>query len=142
VSKEDFMTDNAVVYAAVYKDHDTALADLDALGKMYEEDKLGTYDASVIDKEGGTPHIVRRVDRPTAGAVSEAFGSAVPSETDLERAADPLMGSEAGMIVVGEPEINEQEWDAAVNRASRIVKRDFNTRTDRVANELKQAFSQ
>jgi hypothetical protein len=136
------MTDTAVIYAAVYDDVDSALADLDAVDQMYEQNRLGEYGAAVIDKEEGKGHVVRRIDRPNTTAVEELLGTAVPSESQLERAANGLQGSTVGLIVIGEPKVDEKAWEESVTRASTVVKRDFSARTDAIAEQMKKAFAQ
>ena len=68
------MTDTSLLYTAVYDDVDDALADLDAIEDLHEREMLGAYDAAVIRKRNGEPHIVRRADRPRARAIPEVFG--------------------------------------------------------------------
>jgi hypothetical protein len=58
------MANNSVAYVAVYDDVNSALADLDAIGDLHDDDLIGKYDAAVIDQENGKPHIVKRVDHP------------------------------------------------------------------------------
>ena len=69
------MANNSVAYVAVYDDVDSALADLDALGELHDDDSIGKYDAAVIDQENGKPHIVKRVDRPRIEALPELIGA-------------------------------------------------------------------
>jgi hypothetical protein len=53
-----------VVYAAAYGTAEAALADLDAVEQVHKDEMIGQYDAAVIDKQDGKPHVVRRMDRP------------------------------------------------------------------------------
>ena len=84
------MADNSVGYVAVYDDVNSALADLDALGALHDDDLIGKYDAAVIDQESGKPHIVKRVDRPridvlpklVAGAASDRASNASTVEAE------------------------------------------------------------
>ena len=52
-----------VIYAAAYETADAALADLDAIEQLHKDQMIGQYDAAVIDKEDGKPHVVKRMDR-------------------------------------------------------------------------------
>ena len=63
-----------VVYAAAYETVEAALADLDAIEQLHKDKMIGQYDAAVIDKENGKPHVVKRVDRPHIRVIPEWFG--------------------------------------------------------------------
>jgi hypothetical protein len=63
-----------VVYAAAYDSVGTALADLDAIEQLHKDEMIGQYDAAVIDKEDGKPHVVKRMDRPHIRVIPEWFG--------------------------------------------------------------------
>ena len=56
--------DNSVLYTAVYADLEDAKFDLEAFEQMHKDHMIGKFDAAVIDKEDGKPHIVKRVDHP------------------------------------------------------------------------------
>jgi hypothetical protein len=53
-----------VVYAAAYETVEAALADLDVIEQLHKDEMIGQYDAAVIDKENGKPHIVKRGGSP------------------------------------------------------------------------------
>ena len=63
-----------VVYAAAYETVEAALADLDAVEQLHKDEIIGQYDAAVIDKENGKPHVVKRMDRPHIRVIPEWFG--------------------------------------------------------------------
>lgn len=65
---------NLVLYTAEYDDVTAALADLDAIERLHDDEMIGSYDAAVIDKQNGKPHIAKRIDRPLIRAVPEALG--------------------------------------------------------------------
>jgi uncharacterized membrane protein len=129
------MADNMVVYTAVYDDVDGALADLDALEHLHEDKMIGKYDAAVVDKEDGKPHIVKRMDRPRVRMIPEMVGAGTLPRKDLKEAAQELTSSEAGLIVVGEPTL-DKGFDEAVTRASKVAKHSFDATTDELASEL------
>jgi hypothetical protein len=131
------MSENTVLYTAVYGDVDAALADLDALEHLHDEDMLGKYDAAVIDKEDGKPHIVKRVDRPGIRIIPESLGHGKLPRSELHEAAAQLGENEAGLVVVGEPTL-EKGFDRAVTRAASTAKRSFNAATDELADALTQ----
>jgi len=133
------MADNMVLYTAVYEDVNNALVDLDALQQLHEDEIVGKYDAAVIDKENGKPHIVKRVDRPRIRVIPEAFGSGTLPRKELKDAANELTSSEAGLIVAGEPTL-EKGFDRAVRNAAKVVKRSLDATTDEVASELQEAL--
>ncbi len=126
------------LYTAVYSNVTAALADLDALEEMHKDEMIGKYDAAVIDKENGKPHIVKRMDRPRVRVIPEGLGSGALPRKELKEAADELTSTEAGLIVAGEPTI-EKGFDKAVTGAARIVKRSVDATTDEIASELQDA---
>ena len=63
-----------LVYAAAYETVEAALADLDAIEQAHKDEVIGQYDAAVIDKEDGKPHVVKRMDRPHIRVIPEWFG--------------------------------------------------------------------
>jgi|SRR5215471_13195679 len=128
-----------VVYAAAYETVDAALADLDAVEQLHKDEAIGKYDAAVIDKENGTPHVVKRMDRPRIRVVPEWFGGGTLPRKELHEAAENLTANQAGLIAVGEPTI-EQAVDKALTGASRVVKRSVDATTDEITSELQEAL--
>jgi len=124
--------ETTIVYTAVYDDKADALADLEVLEELHDRDLLGRYDAAVIDKEDGKPHIAKRVDKPAYRLVPELFGGGALPRTELHEAANELAGHEAGLIVVGEPTL-EKAFDEAVTHAVKTVKRSFDAAADDLA---------
>ena len=70
------MSDNkpVVLYTAAYDSVSAALTDLDAVELLHKDAAIGQYDAAVIDKENGKPHIVKRMDRPGVRVIPEWLG--------------------------------------------------------------------
>lgn len=128
-----------VVYAAAYQDVTQALADLDAIEQLHKDEVIGSYDAAVIDKEDGKPHIVKRMDRPRIRVVPEVFGSGTLPRKELHEAADNLTANEAGLLAVGEPTI-EKAVDKAIANATKVTKRYVDAATDEIADELREAL--
>ena len=128
-----------VLYAAAYENVTAALAALDAIEQLHKDEMIGSYDAAVIDKENGKPHIVKRMDRPRIRVIPEVFGSGTLPRKELHEAAEQLTASEAGLIVVGEPTI-EQALDKAIAGAADVVKRFVDATTDEIASELREAL--
>ena len=60
-----------VVYAAAYETVEAAVADLDAIEQLHKDELIGQYDAAVIDKENGKPHVAKRMDRPHLRVIPE-----------------------------------------------------------------------
>ena len=127
------------LYTAVYESVPPALEDLDAIEELHKESMIGKYDAAVIDQEEGKPHIVKRMDRPRVRVIPEMFGGGALPRKELKEAAQELTSDQAGLIVIGEPTI-EQGFDKAVTRAARIVKHSVDATTDEIASELKEAL--
>ena len=101
---------------------------------------MGKYDAAVIDKENGKPHIVKRMDRPHIRVIPEVFGSGTLPRQELKDAANELTSDQAGLIVAGEPTL-EKGFDKAVTNADKVIKRSLDATTDEVASELQEALS-
>ena len=126
--------DNMVLYGAVYDHVNDALSDLDAIDQLHEDSIIGKFDAAVIDRENGQPHIVKRMDRPRIRVIPETFGSGTLRRKELKEAAGELSAGEAALIVAGEPTL-EKGFD----KAAKIVKRTLDATTDEVASELQEA---
>jgi hypothetical protein len=128
-----------VVYAAAYESADAALADLDAIEQLHKQEMIGQYDAAVIDKENGKPRVVKRMDRPHLRVIPEWFGGGTLPRKELHEAAEQLTANQAGLIVVGEPTI-EQGLDKALAKAAKVVKRTVEATTDEITSELQEAL--
>src|SRR6516225_7975452 len=63
-----------VLYAASYDSVSAAMTALDDIEQLHKDELIGKYDAAVIDKEDGKPHIVKRMDRPGVRVIPEWFG--------------------------------------------------------------------
>ena len=87
-----------VVYAAAYPNVAAAQAVLDTIEHLHKV--AGTYDAAVIDKENGKPHVVKRMDHPHVRIIPEWFGGGALTRKELNEAAEELLADEAGLIVV------------------------------------------
>jgi hypothetical protein len=129
---------NMVLYTALYDSVGEALDDLGAIEQLHEDAIVGKFDAAVIDRENGNPHIVKRMDRPRVRVIPEVFGAGTLSRKELKEAAAELSGSQAALIVAGEPTL-EKGFDQAVTKADKVVKRSLDATTDEVASELHAA---
>src|SRR5215467_9054483 len=112
----DVMADNTpmVLYAASYESASAALTALGDIEQLHKDEAIGSYDAAVIDKENGKPHIVKRMDRPRIRIIPEVFGSGTLPRKELHEAAEALTADEAGLIAVGDPTI-EKAVDNAIS---------------------------
>ena len=128
-----------VVYAAAYETVEDALADLDAIEQLHKDEMIGQYDAAVVDKEDGKPHVVKRMDRPHIRVIPEWFGGGSLPRKELHEAAEQLTATQAGLIAVGEPTI-EKGLDKALAKAARVVKRTVEATTDEITSELQEAL--
>ena len=128
-----------LVYAAAYETVDAALADLDAIEQAHKDEVIGQYDAAVIDKQDGKPHVVKRMDRPHIRVIPEWFGGGTLPRKELHEAAEQLTASQAGLIAVGEPTI-EKGLDKALTKANKVVKRTVEATTDEITTELQEAL--
>lgn len=128
-----------VLYAASYDSVADAQADLDAIQQLHKDEMIGAYDAAVIDKENGKPHIVKRMDRPRVRVIPETFGGGTLPRKELKEAAGELTANEAGLIAVGEPTM-EKAVDKALSNADKMVKRTVDATTDEITGELREAL--
>jgi hypothetical protein len=126
------------VYTAVYNSVDDAKADLNDIEQLHKDDLVGTFDGAVVDQEKGKPHIVKRMDRPFVRVIPEELGFGTLTRKELKEAAAELQGSQAGLIVIGQPTL-EKGFDQAVTRASKVIKHTLDATTDEIAQEMKEA---
>ena len=131
---------SAVLYTAVYDDVDAALADLAAFEQLHKAEMFGTYDAAVVDRKDGEPHIVKRTDRPAVRVIPEWLGSGMLARRELHDAARALDAGEAALIVVGEATL-AKGFERAVTRAAKTAKRELNATTDELAKDLTEAVT-
>ena len=128
-----------VVYAATYDSVSAAETDLDAIEQLHKDKMIGEFDAAVIDKEDGKPHVVKRMDRPRTRVVPEWFGGGTLPRKELHEVAEQLTAGQAGLIAVGEPTI-EKALDGALTNADKVVKRTVDATTDEITSELQEAL--
>jgi hypothetical protein len=127
-----------VVYAAAYPTVAAAQAVLNTIEHLPRDEVTGGYDAAVIAKENGEPHIVKRMDHPRARIIPEWFGGGTLTRKELNDAAEELVADEAGLIVVGEATI-EPALDK-VFTGTKVVKREIAATVDQITAELQEAF--
>ncbi|MGP8001053.1 MAG: hypothetical protein ACLPKI_27580 [Streptosporangiaceae bacterium] len=128
-----------VLYAAAYETVESAVSALATIEQMHKDEMIGKYDAAVIDKENGKPHIVKRMDRPRIRVIPEMFGGGTLPRKELHEAAQTLTGNQAGLIAVGEPTI-EKGVDEALTSAAKVVKRSVAATADEITSELQEAL--
>ena len=128
-----------LVFAATYQDLSAAEAGLDAVEQLHKDKVIGSFDAAVIDKKDGKPHVAKRMDRPYVRIIPEWFGGGTLPRKELHEIAQELTASEAGLIAVGEPTI-EAALDKALANADKVVKRTVDATTDEIASELQEAL--
>jgi hypothetical protein len=128
-----------VVYAVAYPTVTAAQAVLDTIEQLHKDEVVGKYDAAVIDKENGKPHVVKRMDRPHVRIIPEWFGAGALPRKELNEAAEELVADEAGLIVVGDATI-EPALDKALSGTAKVVKREMEASIDQITRELQEAF--
>jgi uncharacterized membrane protein len=127
------------MYAASYDSVSAAMDALDAIGELHKDAMIGSFDAAVIDKKDGKPHIAKRMDRPRINLIPEQFGGGKLPRKELKEAAEELTVNQAGLIAVGEPTI-EKGMGKALGTADKVVKRDLDATTDEITSELQEAL--
>jgi hypothetical protein len=128
-----------VMYTASYETVPAALQALDAIEQLHRDEMIGSFDAAVIDKEDGKPHIVRRMDRPRVRLIPEQLGSGALPRKELKAAAGELTANRAGLIAVGEPTIGKAVGKA-LETADKVVKRTVDASADEITEELQEAL--
>ncbi len=128
-----------MVYAAAYESVSDAMSALDDIEQMHKDKMVGSFDAAVIDKEDGKPHIHKRMDRPRIRLIPEQLGSGTLPRKELKEAADTLTGDQAGLIAIGEPTI-EKAVDQALEHAAKVVKRTVDADNAEITSELQEAL--
>ena len=138
---EDAMAEKKqmVVYAAGYGTVEAALADLDVVEQLHKDEMIGQYDAAVIDKQDGKPHVVKRMDRPHIRVIPEWFGGGTLPRKELHEAAEQHTAGQAVLIAVGEP-TTEKVLDMALTKADKVVKRTVEATTGELTSELQEAL--
>jgi hypothetical protein len=135
------MTDKkpTLVYAASYESVATAESALDAIQQLHKDKMIGAFDAAVVDKKDGKPHVAKRMDRPYVRVIPEWFGGGTLPRKELLEAARQLTATQAGLIAVGEPTV-EKALDQALTSADKVVKRTVDATTDEITSELQEAL--
>ncbi len=72
-------------------------------------------------------------------AIPEMFGGGTLPRKELKEAAEVLTANQAGLVVVGEPTIDEG-LDKAFSGAAKVVKRSVDAATDEISSELREAL--
>jgi len=141
LDRGEAVTDNKpmMLYTATYDSVSAAMTDLDAIEQLRKDQVIGKYDAAVIDKENGKPHIAKRMDRPGVRVVPEWFGGGTLPRKELHEAAQELTAGQAGLIAVGEPTI-EKAVDKALTGADKVVKHTVDASADEITSELQEAL--
>jgi hypothetical protein len=129
------MADNSIGFTAVYDDVDSAVADLDALGKLHDDKVVGKYEAAVVDLENGEPHIVKRVDNPR---VNVLVGKGALPSGKVKDAAKGLGQGQAALIFVGDPTL-DKAFEQAVTRAKKVARQEFGSTADQFTDALRGA---
>ena len=137
----DKSADNSVLYTAVYTDLEDAKFDLEALQQLHHDRMIGKFDAAIIDKEDGKPHIVKRVDHPYFRVIPEWFGGGTLPRKELHEAADALDAGQAALVAIGEPTI-AAGVERAIIRSAKTFKHDMNIATDELAKEMTDALKE
>ena len=124
-----------LVYAAAYETVEAAVADLNAIQQLHKDEMVGQYDAAVIDRENGKPHVVKRMDRPYVRVIPEWFGGGTLPRKELHEAAEEVTAGQAGLIAAGEPTTGKG-LDKALTGAAKVVKRAVEATTDEITSDL------
>jgi hypothetical protein len=128
-----------VLYATAFGSVAEAEDALSAIEQLHKDEVVGKFDAAVIDKENGKPHIAKRMDRPRMRVIPEWFGGGTLPRKELHEAAQELTADRAGLVVVGEPTI-EKALDNVLTGTAQFVKHQLDATVDQVTRELREAL--
>lgn len=137
--------DNALLYVAIYDNIDAAMADLDVVEQLHDDDVIGKYDAAVVDrldaKDGqmGKPHVHARVDHPAIEVIPELFNHGPLPQKALKESGNALAQGQAALFVVGEPTI-AKALDKQLTKSSKVIKESFDTSVDALTSTLAGAL--
>jgi uncharacterized membrane protein len=155
------------LYAAIYDDIADAEGDYEAVFDLHAAGAIGTFDAAVIEKEGGKVHVHKTEKSTQHGAwtgiavgaiagilfppsiiggaiVGGAAGGVVGhlwrgmSRGDLKDLGETLDEGDAALIVVGESKIDEQ-IEKAAKRARKVIEKQIDADADELKRELEEA---
>jgi hypothetical protein len=126
-----------VVYAARYPSVDAARAVLDTIGQ-HKHELTRAFDAAVVDKENGQPHVVRRLEHEHPHIIPERFSHSLLTRKELTDAAEELTADQAGLIVVGWATI-EPVLDPIFS-GTKVVKEEIEATVEQITSELQAAF--
>ena len=129
-----------LLYTAAYETVTAALADLDAIEQLHKDELIGKYDAAVIDKENGKPHIVKRMDRSRMRVIPEWFGGGALPRKEVRQAAEQLTAEQAGLLVVSSEPVIDKAVDKALSGAGKVVKHKVDATIDQITSELQEAL--
>ena len=127
-----------VVYAASYPTVAAAEAVLNTIEHLNHAEVDGDYDAAVIAKQDGKPHVVKRLDHPRAHIIHEWFGRGELTRKELDDAATELTADEAGLVVIGSAAI-EPALDK-VFAGTKVVREEIDATVEQITSELQEAF--
>ncbi len=127
-----------VVFIAIYENVDDALVDLEDIEVEHKDDFVGLFDAAIVEKKKGRLHVVKRMDRPFVDVIPDELGFGPLSRPELKEAAAELSPNQVGLIVIGQPSL-ENAFDKAVTKATKVVKSNVNATPDEIAKDMKEA---
>jgi hypothetical protein len=128
-----------ILYTAAYGSVTDALRALDTIEELHKDQVVGKFDAAVIDKENGKPHIAKRMDRPEIRVIPEWFGGGTLPRKELHQAAEELTADKAGLIVVAEPTV-AKALGKALTSAAKVVRHNVDAGIDEITSELQEAL--
>jgi len=126
------------MYASLYESVGDAKADLGAIEDLHRDELIGsltrqstrTRRERLTSSSGWTGR--------WCGSFLKWIGFGPLSRKELKEAATELTGTEAGLVMIGEPTL-EKAFNKAVTHASKTVKRVFDATADELAQEMKEA---
>ena len=160
-------TDDLFVYAAAYDDEEDALSDLETFFELALVGVVGKYDTAILTKdEDGKVHVEKHGSATKGGAwkgaiaggivgllfppsilVGSIVGSAAGglagklwggmSRANLKDLGDALDECETGLVIVGEPTIDEF-IEKALKKAKKHIRKELKAEQKELERELQQ----
>jgi hypothetical protein len=127
------------VRRSAYETVETALADLDAIEQLPKDEMIGQYDAAVIDKEGGKPHVVKRTDRrASVSSLSGSEAGRCPARSSTRRLSSSPLTRRGSSRLASQP--SKKGLDKAPTKAAKVVNRTVEATTDEITSNLQEAL--
>jgi hypothetical protein len=100
---------------------------------------IGQYDAAVIDKEGGKPHVVKRTDRPRIRVILSGSGAGrCHARSSTRRLSSSPLIRWGSSRLASQP--SKKGLDKVPTKAAKVVNRTVEATTGEITSKLQEAL--